>query len=424
MIAGTKNLQDWQGIKMQISVDSSVFDIVSKMKNLANNDIKTFRTQLDKIRTSLNNAYCGKADISSEIQVFEKKIDAFLAKVLSLAAAFDHGVSDVLESANRTIKIGELAPLSRELDFILSDPTTAQIIEHNQKILLARSYTEKYKNSILLTSSLSKMIVGGLLGGASTLALLPLINTDSSDEGIDAWFKEYYPDEYDAAKDDYIGYRQKVETLQTRFPNGQTQVYAINASGQSIGGRCNVAAMQRLLDRKCVLDGNPINTFTVEDVIHGSGGRIIPNAHNGQHPTNKNSGIGYQYSGTTGRVKSSKYTKGNVSYQAKVGASSFASLDECNASLVSLLNQHPEGLYIHMNNGGGKEHAIVLTDYTVDDNGTVTYYFSDSWGANNSGAAPHNLISQVSMNGKKGSLGTKVDENNWYKFIDTVSYLE
>lgn len=396
---------------MKIGVTANYVTVTSKMRKLADGDAKTFKSQLDKIRLGLDGAYQGQENLTGELLSLEKKIDAFSSRMSSLASVFDQGASELLTSANQAVNVGELAPLSKELEFVLANPTTAQLITRNQQILTARAFTEKYKNSAMLTSPLGAT----LFAGASTMALLPLLNTDTSNKGVDEWYKENYAGEYHQAV--YELYRKRVDSVQKSFPNAQKQVYEINASGNSIGGRCNVAAMGRLLNRRSVLDGHAKDTFSVTDVINQSGAKVVANPRNGCQPYNKGSGVGYQYTGGTGTAKSSKYTSNGVSYQAKVAATSYSSQDSCRESLTTLLNEHPEGLYIHMRNGSKGEHAIVLTDYEIDSNGNTHFYFSDSWGTNPQRNTINNL--RISY-----GIGTTIGESNFYKYIDTVSYLE
>ncbi|MBQ9551593.1 MAG: hypothetical protein IJU96_02405 [Clostridia bacterium] len=185
---------------MKIGVTANYVNITSKMRNLADGDAKTFKGQLDRIRLGLNTAYQGQDNLTGELLQLEKKIDAFSTRMSGLAAAFNQGASDLLTSGNQAVNVGELAPLSKELDFILSNPTTAQMIARNQQILAARSFTEKYQNGAFVTSPLLKGLTGSLFAGASTAALLPLLNTDSSSEGVDGWFREHNPSEYQEAE--------------------------------------------------------------------------------------------------------------------------------------------------------------------------------------------------------------------------------
>ena len=170
---------------MKIGVNANCVGISSKMRSIANSDVSNFKARLDKIRTGLDGAYKGRENLTADILIIEKKIDEFSSKLSTLSSVFDQCTSDILKEANNAVEIGQLDSLSKQLDFILSNPTTAQMIERNNQILLARVFSEKYKNGLFGTSPLTKGIAGSLFAGASTAALLPLLNTDNSAEGVE-----------------------------------------------------------------------------------------------------------------------------------------------------------------------------------------------------------------------------------------------
>ena len=326
---------------MQIDVNISYVDIVSKMKKLANTDVKTFRTQLAKIRTGLAASYKGKDDISSQIMQFEKGLDVFANKVLSLAAAFNQGVSEILENANQTIRIGEVAPLSKELDFILSNPTTAQMIMHNVQILMARQFTEKYKNGVYSTSSLSKAIAGGLYAGASTMALLPLLNTDSSAEGVDSWFKKHNSEEYTEYIKTSPGFNTGIAQ-----PNNKACVYSSKAN---------------ILNRRRMLDTGDTSTRITEEQVQSTFKNF----------NQKDAHIYNQFAKEYAHNKRQSYSGTVVN-----GYDYFFNVDKSvnETNIRRYLDAHPEGIAVYSDSVG---HAITITDYELKGDGSVQYYAMD-----------------------------------------------
>lgn len=387
---------------MKIGVNTNCVQISAKMKNIAINDVGSFKNQLDKIRTGLDGAYKGRENLTADILTIEKKIDEFSSKLSTLSRVFDQCTSDILREANNAVEIGQLAPLSNQLDFILSNPTTAQMIERNNLILLAQNYSEKYKNGLFGTSPLTRGIAASLFAGASTAALLPLLNTNNSAEGVDNWFKENTPEEYKIAQSGE--YRYKADSVNNAFGKPQTQLYENGG-----GGNCHVAAMTRLLNRKSYLDGHGTSTFTPEDVYSAGGATNIKKI------GNYRSGIKYSYKGSTGgNVPKATYTVGDVSYQAHKVKSIASKAGGADSYMTSLLNDHPEGVCVRTNG-----HVAVITDYEIID-GKVQYYVSDSFTKSN-GISQSGRIKIEDSSLYKGVSSSTAFYN--MKSFDYISYL-
>ena len=327
---------------MKIGVTANYVTVTSKMRKLADGDAKTFKSQLDKIRLGLDGAYQGQENLTGELLSLEKKIDAFSSRMSSLASVFDQGASELLTSANQAGNVGELAPLSKELEFVLANPTTAQLITRNLQILTARAFTEKYKNSAMLTSPLGVT----LFAGASTMALLPLLNTNASSKGIDSWFKEHNPEEYRIANMELIKSSEEFNTGIAQ-PNKKACVYSSKAN---------------ILNRKKMLDTGDTSKRITEEQVQSTF----------QNFKQRDSHCYNQFAKEYMHNKTQSYN-GTV-----VDGYDYFFNDDKNVSEAAIrncLDNHPEGIAVYSDTVG---HAITITDYEVGSDGSIQYYAMDS----------------------------------------------
>lgn len=154
----------------------------------------------------------------------------------------------------------------------------------------------------------------------------------------------------------YEVYRNKVEDVSSKVPVGELQQNERYSDG-STGGLCTYSATTTLLRRKQAADGmDP--SYQFDDVYRTNGGQIGRNA-DGTWPADSS----YYFNRTYSKDGSS-YTMSYINH----GVSS--------QEMAEMLDQHPEGMMV-WSPAGGYNHAVVVTDYTVDDSGNIHFFADD-----------------------------------------------
>ena len=197
-------------------------------------------------------------------------------------------------------------------------------------------------------------------------------------------------------------------------------------------GHCHIAAHVNLLRRKMVYDNVNGAIFTPDDVYKASGSKQF------KYVSTDNKNVYYNVKDShaekvwTGNINISN-SDGTVSYKMHnyysgeilrksgevqqippledfIKQDNYSSIDEM---FVSLLNAHPEGIAVHAAYGGTGVHAIVITDYYIED-GQYKFSIVDSVGQ------------YVGSFGKTSSYSKSI-WGDWYAFlsrIDYISYIE
>jgi len=158
----------------------------------------------------------------------------------------------------------------------------------------------------------------------------------------------------ESEEEKYINYINTEKKINEKVPVGQKQ-----ETERSGSGLCTYSATTTLLRRREAADGRD-PSFSFGDVHRANEG-------NGQVESD---GIWPDSRYAFGR----KYTTndGEKSYQMAYedGPSSVK-------QVVELLKQHPEGIMIYSPSCGGYDHAIVITDYEIREDGSIQFYADD-----------------------------------------------
>ena len=163
----------------------------------------------------------------------------------------------------------------------------------------------------------------------------------------------------------YEVYRNKVEDVSGKVPVGESQQNERYSDG-STGGLCTYSATTTLLRRKQAADGME-PSYQFDDVYRTNGGQIGRNA-DGTWPADSS----YYFNRTYSKDGSS-YTMSYINH----GVSS--------QEMAEMLDQHPEGIMV-WSPAGGYNHAVVVTDYTVDDSGNIHFFADDPVNDRDAGA--------------------------------------
>ena len=157
-------------------------------------------------------------------------------------------------------------------------------------------------------------------------------------------FEKLFNSKMDAMTD-YEKYRRQVGILNEALPIGESQDYTYL--------HCLWAAMATILRRRQLYEGkNP--SFSRDKVLdqnmNADGNFIF-----GDPPIRYNAENGDVY--TQAYINNCSQTK---------------------ESLKGLLDEHPEGIMIYASYSEKDRHAIVLTDYELDDSGNISFYADDN----------------------------------------------
>ena len=161
-------------------------------------------------------------------------------------------------------------------------------------------------------------------------------------------FEKLYNEKLDAMTD-YERYRRKADYINGELPIGEKQ--------NETDTQCLWAAMATILCRRQLLEGKT-PSFDREAVYsqnHNNYGYYI-----------------YEHS-PSDKVKF--YAGNGDEYIQQYSSYSYGQVNEI--ELKSRLDEHPEGIMIFASYGSGS-HAIVLTDYEVNDAGAITFYADDN----------------------------------------------
>ena len=136
----------------------------------------------------------------------------------------------------------------------------------------------------------------------------------------------------------------------------QSQFCSCYAGGSHRVGQCNVASMVNLLRRKAALMGVDAN-FTIESVYRALG------INDAQRTTcTKDGRLGYVYSNHV-----SGNTSTNRTYVDDYGVLELSTQNVSASSLAqfkSLLDQHPEGVFVGYSYLSGGSHRVLITSYS------------------------------------------------------------
>lgn len=163
----------------------------------------------------------------------------------------------------------------------------------------------------------------------------------------------------------YEVYRNKVEDVSSKVPVGESQQNERYSDG-STGGLCTYSATTTLLRRKQAAEGME-PSYQFDDVYRTNGGHIGRNA-DGTWPADSS----YYFNRT--------YSKDGSSYTM-----SYINHGVSNQEMAEMLDQHPEGIMV-WSPAGGYNHAVVVTDYTVDDGGNIHFFADDPVNDRDAGA--------------------------------------
>lgn len=151
----------------------------------------------------------------------------------------------------------------------------------------------------------------------------------------------------------YEQYRTKTEMAERNVPIGHKQ-----EEERSGMGLCTYSATTTLLQRRQAVEGKAV-TFTFSDVHRANGG-------SGQVDDD---GIWPDSSFAWGRTYTSdageSYTM-NYEYGGKDAT-----------SIQRLLDAHPEGIIVWAPSTGGYNHAVVITDYEISEDGAIRFFADD-----------------------------------------------
>lgn len=189
------------------------------------------------------------------------------------------------------------------------------------------------------------------------------------------------------ADTDYDSYLARVESIDNGQLRNTEQLHRLNQYYKKITGMCNLCAMETLLNRRVAYDfgdySSPFDDYKMFAAVGVSdlgGGKY-------EYANNK---YGYYLSGGVGNAQSS-YTSyrysdsvtyrpvllGNTDVTNLINNTGYSGLDAQYQAIASLLRQHPEGIWLRAQYGKDGPHAIVITDYTIE-NGRVQLYGIDS----------------------------------------------
>lgn len=163
----------------------------------------------------------------------------------------------------------------------------------------------------------------------------------------------------------YEVYRNKVQDVSSKVPVGESQQNERYSDG-STGGLCTYSATTTLLRRKQAAEGME-PSYQFDDVYRTNGGCIGRNA-DGTWPADSS----YYFNQTYSKDGSS-YTMNYINH----GVDS--------QKMAEMLDQHPEGIMV-WSPAGGYNHAVVVTDYTVDDGGNIHFFADDPVNDRDAGA--------------------------------------
>lgn len=177
-----------------------------------------------------------------------------------------------------------------------------------------------------------------------------------------------------------------------------------NASGEGI---CTSCATVTLLRRKQFLDGKPI-TFQVEDVRASLGAPF----------DNIMVSVGFTANGTYWRDNYTVRDGNNTVYRTVIegsGSLKNMSIASKKQHIISLLNSHPEGIIVYCNYGNNRWHAIVISDYAVNSNGSYQFYAYDP-ATNSNGYSYRTELEKTWLRGRFSNTDNLISNimNIWY----------
>ena len=196
-----------------------------------------------------------------------------------------------------------------------------------------------------------------------------------------SYYKASNSIKYQHQQNEYQSYRAMVDAVSAKVPVGEKQE----------GSNCTWASTATMLKRRQALEGKEI-TFSYS-LVHSVNRRMV---------------YAYKYTAPDGVVYETITETGN-SIDAKLKDAGFTSREEY---LVNLLQKHPEGIVIYCNYATvSGQHAIVLTDYTLDEDGTIQFYADDP--QNNTKGAGRIPLESTYMYGKNNGVLKKFSRL-WY----------
>lgn len=159
---------------------------------------------------------------------------------------------------------------------------------------------------------------------------------------------------------EYEAYRREADRIVDEVPVGQKQ-----ETERSSSGLCTYSATTTLLQRRQARDGKNV-TFTFGDVhrVNGGSGKVDSD---GIWP-NSSFAFGRTYVADGGESYTMDYRNGAIK----------------ESLVVELLNAHPEGIMIYSPSYGGYNHAIAITDYELNPDGSIQFYADDPVNNNSS----------------------------------------
>ena len=189
------------------------------------------------------------------------------------------------------------------------------------------------------------------------------------------------------ADTDYDSYRAQVESIDNGQLRNTEQLHRLNQYYKKITGMCNLCAMETLLNRRVAYDfGDYSSPFDDYKMFAAVG---VSDLGSGKYEYANNK-YGYYLSGGVGNAQSSstsyRYSDsvtyrpvllGNTDVTNLINNTGYSGLDAQYQAIASLLRQHPEGIWLRAQYGKDGPHAIVITDYTIE-NGQVQLYGIDS----------------------------------------------
>lgn len=230
---------------------------------------------------------------------------------------------------------------------------------------------------------------------------------------------------------DYDSYRAQAESIRNEDLRNTEQLHRLDKNFKKIAGAgmCNLCAMETLLNRKAAYDfadySSPFDDYRMFDA------QGISDLGNGRHEYAKNR-YGYYLSGGVGSAQSSSVSyrySDAVSYRpvllgntevTKLINGFGSGLNAQYQAIASLLRQHPEGIWLRAQYGAQGPHAIVITDYTME-NGQIQLYGIDS--VNVRSGVGRSKIEELWFYGnnyKKGMIG----DTSFGKYRINIAYLE
>ena len=229
------------------------------------------------------------------------------------------------------------------------------------------------------------------------------------------------------ADTDYDSYRAQVESIDNGQLRNTEQLDKLDQYYKKIDGMCNLCAMETLLNRRVAYDfgdySSPFDDYKMFAAVGAS------DLGNGKHEYEPNR-YGYYVEGVIGYAQRDftryRYSDsvtyrpvllGNTDVTNLINNTGYSGLDAQYQVIVSLLRQHPEGIWIRTEYG---RHAIVITDYTIE-NGRVQLYGIDSVNVlSGVGRSKIENLGFYSRNYKNGMIGDV--QNGRYRI--NIAYLE